>query len=168
MLRLEAIGGGVGREYLDWRTPSVPDYCTIKIAGRIAPGQTPQSALEDICGMLERVAAHDPTVKAEARLVESTQRIYMPPFEIAVDHPFVREAEAIYQTLTNRTARVGDVAPYKFYGTDAAHLASKAAMTGFVCGPGGKYNTMPDERVEVNDVIAAAKFYALMALQTCA
>jgi acetylornithine deacetylase len=40
-------------------------------------------------------------------------------------------------------------------------------MTGVVYGPGGKYNTMPDLRVEIPDVVAAARVYALMILETC-
>jgi acetylornithine deacetylase len=62
---------------------------------------------------------------------------------------------------------VGGVAPYKFYGTDGAHLASRANMTGLVYGPGGKYNTMADERVAIVDIQVAARVYALMILETC-
>jgi acetylornithine deacetylase len=91
----------------------------------------------------------------------------MPPFEIEKEHPFVQRLIACHREAIGRDPRVGDVAPYKFYGTDAAHLAATANMTGVVSGPGGKYNTMPDERVEVPDIVGAARVYALMILDTC-
>ena len=49
----------------------------------------------------------------------------------------------------------------------AAHL-SRAGMTGLVYGPGGKYNTMPDERVELRDLFNAARVYARVIVETCA
>jgi acetylornithine deacetylase len=63
--------------------------------------------------------------------------------------------------------QIGGVAPYKFYGTDAVHLA-RAGMVGLVYGPGGKYNTMPDERVELRDLFNAARVYARVIVETCA
>jgi acetylornithine deacetylase len=41
-------------------------------------------------------------------------------------------------------------------------------MLGVVYGPGGKYNTMPDERVEIRDLCAAARVYARTIVATCA
>ena len=36
-----------------------------------------------------------------------------------------------------------------------------------VCGAGGKYNTMPDERVELAQFYAATRLYALTARSVC-
>jgi acetylornithine deacetylase len=36
-------------------------------------------------------------------------------------------------------------------------------MSGVVCGAGGKFNTMPDERVELDQFRAATRLYALAA-----
>jgi acetylornithine deacetylase len=63
---------------------------------------------------------------------------------------------------------VGAVAPYRYYGSDASHLQHLGGMTGVVCGAGGKYNTMPDERVELVQFRAATRVYALAALAVCA
>jgi acetylornithine deacetylase len=41
-------------------------------------------------------------------------------------------------------------------------------MVGLVYGPGGKYNTMPDERVERRDLLDAARVYARVIVETCA
>jgi acetylornithine deacetylase len=49
--------------------------------------------------------------------------------------------------------------PAKFFGSDAAHLAA-AGMVGLLYGPGGRYNTMPDERVAIDEINAACEVYA--------
>jgi acetylornithine deacetylase len=53
-----------------------------------------------------------------------------------------------------------------FYATDAAHL-QKAGLKGVIYGCGGKYDTMPDERVELKDLKTAARVYALSLLELC-
>lgn len=166
-LNLGAIRGGMGKEYLDWRVPSVPDYCTIKVAGRIAPGQTPEGALGDIRAALTDLQREDRDLQFEAELLSDRVKRFMPAFEIATDHPFVRRLAAAHREVTGQEPRVGDVAPYKFYGTDAGHLGGQGGMTGLVYGPGGKFNTMADERVELTDLVAAARVYALTILDTC-
>ncbi len=60
----------------------------------------------------------------------------------------------------------GAPAPYRYYGTDAAHL-SRAVMVGLVYGPGGRYNTMPDERVDLVDLFNAARVYARTIVEVC-
>jgi acetylornithine deacetylase len=40
-------------------------------------------------------------------------------------------------------------------------------MEGVVCGPGGRYNTMPDERVEINDYLDMIRIYLLTMADIC-
>jgi acetylornithine deacetylase len=40
-------------------------------------------------------------------------------------------------------------------------------MSGVVCGPGGRYNTMPDERVDVGDYLDMIRIYMLTILRIC-
>lgn len=40
-------------------------------------------------------------------------------------------------------------------------------MEGVVCGPGGRYNTMPDERVDIRDYLDAVRLYLLTMLEIC-
>jgi acetylornithine deacetylase len=40
-------------------------------------------------------------------------------------------------------------------------------MEGIVCGPGGKFNTMPDERVELVDYLDAVRLYLAVILDIC-
>jgi acetylornithine deacetylase len=36
-----------------------------------------------------------------------------------------------------------------------------------VCGPGGRYNTMPDERVDIPDFLDMIRVYMLAMLDIC-
>jgi acetylornithine deacetylase len=40
-------------------------------------------------------------------------------------------------------------------------------MEGIVCGPGGRYNTMPDERVDVPDYLDMIRMYMLAIQEIC-
>ena len=60
----------------------------------------------------------------------------------------------------------GAIRPPAFYGTDAAHLAA-AGMEGVVCGPGGEFNTMPDERVRKSQFLDCVKIYILTIADIC-
>jgi acetylornithine deacetylase len=40
-------------------------------------------------------------------------------------------------------------------------------MEGIVCGPGGRYNTMPDERVDIPDFLDMIGIYKLAIIEVC-
>ena len=161
------IRGGLGPEYHDWRPSLLADRCTIKFSVRYGPGQSSDSVIADIRGLIERLRRTDPDLQADVTLNAGGQRLLMEPFEVARDADIVQTVVAAHRAVVGPAPREGDVAPYKFYGTDAAHL-SRAGMTGLVYGPGGKYNTMPDERVERSDLVNAARVYARVIVETCA
>jgi acetylornithine deacetylase len=169
-VRRVAIGvirGGLGPEYHDWRPALLADRCTIKFTVRYGPGQTADSVLADLRAVLDRLRKADPDLTAEVKLNRGGQRLLMGPFEVARDADVVRTVAEAHRAVRGEPPSLGDVAPYKFYGTDATHLAA-AGMVGLVYGPGGKYNTMPDERVERRDLIDAARVYARVIVETCA
>ena len=90
----------------------------------------------------------------------------MPPFEVSRDSPIVKAVNAAYQTVRGVPQPTGPVAPSCFFGTDAAHLAA-AGMEGIVCGPGGEFNTMPDERVRKSQFLDCVKIYILTIAEIC-
>jgi acetylornithine deacetylase len=159
------IRGGLGNEYYEWRVPQLPDLCTVKVALRYAPSQTPESMIADVQAMLDQIAAEDPDFKAEIEEHRPTSP-HMGPFEVDHDEPVVQAVKEAHVQVTNNVPRVGDVAPYKYYGTDAAHL-QRYGLKGIIYGCGGKYNTMPDERVELKDLKTCARVYALSLLELC-
>ena len=61
----------------------------------------------------------------------------------------------------------GAVPPPCFYWTDAAHFLHRAKMEGVVCGPGGRYNTMPDERVDIADYLDMVRICMMTIVDVC-
>lgn len=152
------IRGAMSREFLEWRPQQLADTCMVRGAGRFGRGQTLESALGDLESFVQQISKEDPEFRAEVKLV-SKDRVFMPPFW---SEPSSRPAEALaaaHEAVTGGKPKIGAHTPAKFFGSDAAHLAN-AGMTGLLYGPGGKYNTMPDERVAIDEMVIASKVYA--------
>jgi len=157
-VNIGVIRAGVSRQLLDWRPQQLADVCTVKCAGRFGPSQTLDQAMRDISALLDDLHREDPTFVAELRLVEEN-RIFMPPFKVEHDAPPVLAVADAHRRVVGEPPKIGMHTPAKFFGSDAAHLAA-AGMTGVLYGPGGKFNTMPDERVAINEMEIASKVYA--------
>jgi acetylornithine deacetylase len=162
-INIGAIRGGLGTEYLDWRIPQLPDLCTLKVALRYPPTQTRDAVVAQIQTMLNDIANEDPSLRAS---IELSPKMPMPPFEVHHDEVIVRSVQRSHCAVTGVNPRIGPIAPYKFYGTDAGHLAA-AGMKGVVYGCGGKYNTMPDERVALTDLYTASEVYRKTIVDIC-
>lgn len=161
-INIGVIRAGVSRELFDWRPQQLADVCVVKCAGRFGASQNLDQAMRDIQALLDELQQQDPTFKAELRLVEEN-RIFMPPFHVEHDAaPVVALANA-HEVVTGEAPKIGMHTPSRFFGSDAAHLA-KAGMVGLLYGPGGRYNTMPDERVAIAEMETASKVYAAAVL----
>lgn len=157
-IHVGVLRAGVSEEMLDWRPQQLADVCVARCAGRFGPSLTLEAAMADIQALLDDMAAADPEFQAELRLVENN-RIFMPPFSVGHRTAPVQALARAHRAVTGAAAKIGAHTPAKFFGSDAAHLAS-AGMTGVLYGPGGTYNTMPDERVATDEIITAARVYA--------
>lgn len=157
-VNIGVVRAGVSRQLLDWRPQQLADACIVKCAGRFGPSQTLDQAMSDIQTVLDSLHDEDPNFEAELRLVEEN-RIFMPPFKVQHEAAPVRVLSDVHHKIAGVPAKVGMHTPSKFFGSDAAHLAA-AGMTGLLYGPGGKFNTMPDERVAIQEMEIASKAYA--------
>jgi acetylornithine deacetylase len=155
------IHGALGRSLEEWRPPQIADFVRIVGTGRYAPSQSVESVIGDLRRELDRLESKFPGLRADVFPQEKvTDRPDMPPFEVSADSPIVRAVNSAYQTVRGAAQPTGAIKPCCFFGSDAAHL-SRAAMEGVVCGPGGKYNTMPDERVELVDYYDMIRMHML-------
>ena len=159
--------GALGKELHEWRPPQVADFVRIKGSGRYAPGQTEAGALADLQGVLQALERRHPGLKATVQTESQAGRVTMPSFEVAQDNPIVQALNASYAEVRGAKQPTGAITPPGFYGTDAAHLYRMGGMPGVVCGPGGRYNTMPDERVDVGDYMDMVRIYVLTILRIC-
>jgi acetylornithine deacetylase len=160
------VHGALGQELHEWRPPQVADYVRIKGSGRYAPGQTRTGALADMEKVLGALRERFPGL--ETRLAaEEDGRPVMPAFEVSRESRIVQAVNRAYRTVRGSAQPTGAITPPGFYGTDAGHLYEKAGMEGIVCGPGGRYNTMPDERVDIVDYLDMVRIYLLTILEIC-
>ncbi len=160
------IHGALGRDLHEWRPPQVADFVRIKGSGRYAPGQTEAGALADMRGELDRLEARFPGLKATLA-TETGGHQLMPPFAVRRDSPIVTALNRAYRTVRGSEQPTGAITPPGFYGTDAGHLSALGGMEGVVCGPGGRYNTMPDERVDIPDYLDMVRVYLLAMAEIC-
>jgi acetylornithine deacetylase len=161
------VHGALGQELLEWRPPQVADFVRIKGSGRYAPGQTEEQALADLRAALNALEARFPGLRATVRSERVDGRPLMPAFEVAKDSRIVQTVNAAYEKVRGAKQPTGAIAPPCFYGTDAGHFHHELGMEGIVCGPGGRYNTMPDERVDIPDFLDMIRIYMLAILDIC-
>lgn len=125
------IIGGLTPEYMVWRPAMVPDFCTIEIDVRLAPGMTLESTVEDLTRALDAVAASDPDFKYEIALPPApyaapfhAMGLFMPPNDLATDHPLAQSCKRWHERLTGKSPQVGVFIPGSYAGADSGHLAS--------------------------------------------
>jgi len=134
---------------------------------RYGPSQSEGGVLADIGQLLAELEAEVPGLKATVVKQFAGDRPSMLPFEVDRKSPIVKTVNGAYEAVRGTAQRLGPVKPCCFYGTDAAHLLHRAGVPGIVCGPGGRYNTMPDERVDIPDYLDAIRIYLLTILDVC-
>lgn len=159
---------GLSRELHEWRPPQVADFARLVGTGRYAPSQSVDSVLADLRRVLDGLEREHPglraTVSAAAKTIGQPDML---PFEVPRTARIVDVVSRAYRTVRGSDQPLGPTPPYCFYGTDAAHLLHRAHMEGIVCGPGGRYNTMPDERVDVPDYLDMIRIDLLAMLEIC-
>ncbi len=159
--------GALGAELLEWRPPQVADVAKIKGSGRYAPGQTEDDALADMRHELDLLEQRFPGLRASIQVDRKAGHGVMPAFEVSKEARIVKTVNAAYQTVRGQAQPTGAIAPPCFFGTDAGHFYEALGLEGIVCGPGGRYNTMPDERVDIADYLDMIRIYMLCILDIC-
>lgn len=164
------VGGlraGLGRDVLQSRPPQVADVAELLGSARFGPGQTAAAALTSLREAAERVCFDAGGIAATVEELSDGGPSMNQPFHVDRDGVVVRALSDAYTELRGADQRTGAIQPYCYYGSDASLLQHLGGMSGVVCGPGGKYNTMPDERVAIADYLDAIRLYALTLDRIC-
>lgn len=161
------IHGALGRELHEWRPPQVADFVRLTGSGRYGPGQTEANALDDLRHVLDGLMVRWPGLKATAEVQKTGNRPVMPAFRVDRNSRIVTAVNRAYETVRGEPQPTGPITPTGYYGTDAGHLYKTGGMEGVVCGPGGRYNTMPDERVDIPDYLDMIRIYLLTICDIC-
>ncbi|MFV1877657.1 M20 family metallopeptidase [Nioella sp.] len=161
------IHGALGRNLEEWRPPQVADFVKLTGSGRMGPGQTQENALTDFRRVLSRLEMDWPGLKTEIRIEAPSGNSFMPAFEVPKHARIVTALNAAYEAVRGEKQPTGAITPPGYYGTDAGHLYAHGGMEGVVCGPGGRYNTMPDERVDIPDYLDMVRIYLMTMCDVC-
>lgn len=160
------VRGALGRDLEEWRPPQVADFLRLRGSARYTPGQTVESVLADLQKLLDQLCEQYPGLQATL-INDSDNQPLMPPFEVSHDSLIVKAVNAAYLQVRGEPQPTGIITPPAYFGTDAAHFYQRLGMQGVVCGPGGKFNTMPDERVHKVDYLDMVRVYILAILSIC-
>ncbi|ROM67291.1 acetylornithine deacetylase [Pseudomonas brassicacearum] len=160
------VRGALGRDLEEWRPPQVADFLRLRGSARYTPGQTVESVLADLQRLLDQLCEQFPGLQATL-INDSDNQPLMPPFEVSHDSLIVKAVNDAYQWVRGEPQPTGIITPPAYFGTDAAHFYQRLGMQGVVCGPGGKFNTMPDERVHKRDYLDMVRVYILAILSVC-
>jgi acetylornithine deacetylase len=161
------IRGALSPEFHDWRAPQVADFVRLLGSARYAPSQSEESVLEDLRSALDDLETRYPGLKTKVFKHQAEEKPSMLPFEVSRESRIVKTLNKSYKLVRGESQPTGPIPPACFFGTDAAHFQHRLGMEGIVCGPGGRYNTMPDERVDIPDYLDMIKIYMLAILEIC-
>ena len=159
------VQGALSREFHEWRPSQVADFVRLRGSGRYAAGQTQDVAVAELQQELDALKTRFPGLQTVLS-VESGRPV-MPPFEVSRASRIVQSINQAYRRVRGTDQPTGAITPPGFYGGDAGHMYHTAGMEGIMCGPGGRFNTMPDERVEIADFMDMIRIYMLVILDIC-
>ena len=121
---------------------SYPDRASLQMERRTLPDESQQRVLDDVRGILERLATQDPTFRATARSMFGR-----PAYEIAADHDLPATLSASLVSLGAEPRLAG-----ASFWADSAVLGH-AGIPSVLFGPGGAGLHSSEEYVNVSDVL---------------
>jgi acetylornithine deacetylase len=130
--------------------------CVARGDVRISPGMTQETLMRDMERYLAGLRARDPELR-----VAVSQIVHQRPYRIGTEAPIVRTLADAARTVTGRAPDVTDGLPASAYVTDSPDFMRLGIPT-VVYGP-GDWKVEPDERIRIDDMVTAAKVYALTA-----
>jgi putative selenium metabolism hydrolase len=145
---------------------AVPDRCAFYIDRRLTLGETEAKALAEVQGVILR---EDLRAKAEVTEYQATsytgyqtrQREYYPPWAMEEDHPLV---QAVTRTVRKTLGYYPHIGQWAF-STDGVYTKGVAGIPTVGFGPGEeRYAHTAEEQIRLDDVAAAARVYAQLAV----
>ncbi|TMI72877.1 MAG: M20 family metallopeptidase [Bacillati bacterium ANGP1] len=148
-INIGTIRGGVA-------TNIVPDWCEATIDRRTLPNENVQEAVAEIDRVVADLRAQDPQLQADVEVIQCG-----PPIETPLDAPLVRAAQDVARALELQPEPVG----YQ-QASDGRFFAERGVPT-ILFGPGDpEVAHAADESVDLDQLITAAKFYAMLGQKT--
>jgi acetylornithine deacetylase/succinyl-diaminopimelate desuccinylase family protein len=142
------------------QTSVIPDHCRITLDRRVVPGETLESAIDEIRTLLGHMRREDPELDVEMDVFVSVE-----PVTIAEDAPVVEAMRWAARQVRGADPGVAGLRAT----TDAALLSHAAGIPTLIMGPGSIDQAhRANEYVPVTDLIDAARIFALGAARLLA
>ncbi|MHA1238403.1 MAG: M20/M25/M40 family metallo-hydrolase [Candidatus Odinarchaeia archaeon] len=139
----------------------ISDKSTIEYAIWSHPQDTFEDVKREVEDCIKKWAATDPWLSKNPPEVEWL--LFWPPFDVPVDAPVCRLCAHAYEAVLNEPAKF-----YGFAAVDDTAFLNAAGIPTVTLGPGDlRVAHSPNEYVEIQEVIDAAKIYAYAALEWC-
>jgi succinyl-diaminopimelate desuccinylase len=149
-MNVATIAGGV-------KTNVVPDACRVSIDLRTVIGQDHQQIVDTVRQLIDRLCAEDSTFHAEVHVL--TERI---PLDIPFDNPLVQTFVQVRDQVIGQTSQPAAAT----FATDGSVFVPAYEAPMVICGPGLPEKAhQPNEYVEIDKLITAARIYTLAALR---
>jgi acetylornithine deacetylase len=136
---------------------SYPDRCTLKLERRTVPPETADTVTAEVGGMLDRLAAADPTFAAS-----STVTFVRNPWQADLGSEIVSTTTVAIATVTDAPAETMTQTGW----LDSA-LLGDAEIPTVICGPRGDGLHAVDESVEAASLGICAEIYEQIIRQFC-
>jgi succinyl-diaminopimelate desuccinylase len=148
-MNVATITGGV-------KTNVVPDACRVTIDMRTVIGQDHQEILDLVRQLIDRLCADDPTLRAEVHAI--TERV---PLDIPFADPQVQAFVSVRDAVTGLQSQPAAAS----FATDGSVYVPAYNAPMVICGPGLPEKAhQPNEYVEIDKLVEAARIYTLAAL----
>ncbi|OQY19865.1 MAG: selenium metabolism hydrolase [Anaerolineaceae bacterium 4572_32.1] len=145
---------------------AVPDRCSFYIDRRLTLGETEAKALAEVQGVIVREGLQANVEVTEYRAAsytgyEARHREYYPPWAMDEGHPLVQAVVQTVRRTLGYTPRIGRWA----FSTDGTYTMGVAGIPTVGFGPGAERHAhTAEERIRLDDVAAAARVYAQLAV----
>lgn len=144
---------------------AVADFARIHLDRRLTTGETKESALTEVKELVRDMAAAPEVLQYLEKSytgLEYGMEKYYPTWTVPANHSAVTRAEGVFRSLFKKEPRVDKWT----FSTNAVTINGIYGIPTIGFGPGDEvFAHAPNEKIPVDDLVKAAAFYALYALQ---
>ena len=157
--------GSVAVTRISSESPSlcaIPDSAGIHLDRRLTWGESKESVLNELAGILGdvpaeiRVPVYDrPSYKG----TRFSQEMVFPTWKISEEHPLIKAGETAHRLLFQAPAKTGKWT----FSTNGVATCGRAGIPTIGFGPGDEvFAHAPNERIRISHLVKASAFYAML------
>jgi formylaminopyrimidine deformylase len=143
----------------------VSDYCRIEYVVWYPPQEAPETIRAEIEDYIAKAAAMDPWLAKNRPTVEWINN--WPAYEIPVSHPLTQTCLGAITQVDGQPAAECGTQVQAILGVTDATFFNRAGIPALTCGPGSGMAHKRDEYISVDEMMFAAKTFALTAMDWC-